>query len=306
MKRGGSRKRGGQDPLTPPSGHAYVQADVRHEVLKESNKEYLKIKKTLLLLNGDIEVNPGPVNSEFKIFHLNINGLRNKVDELETEVSGYDIVIITETKLNVNIDSKNIILQEFQEPIRKDRVDNRGGGVAVYCRNNIAFRRRLDLESNNVENICIQLHQPKSVVLCAIYKPPNEPVNKWDPIKEHLENLTNQNISNLILVGDMNENFFKQSPKSKLQTIYNELNLTQHIETATRITQNSATLIDHMVTNLEDNVPASGTIPCDLSDHHATYLHLNWNQNLIEKQIREIYTFIKSRLHLRSFSDITP
>ena len=60
-------------------------------------------------------MNPGPVNSEFKIFHLNINGLRNKVDELETEVSGYDIVIITETKLNVNNESKNIILQEKTE-----------------------------------------------------------------------------------------------------------------------------------------------------------------------------------------------
>ena len=60
-------------------------------------------------------MNPGPVNSELKIFHLNINGLRNKVDELETEVSGYDIVIITETKLNVNNESKNIILQEKTE-----------------------------------------------------------------------------------------------------------------------------------------------------------------------------------------------
>ena len=72
----------------------------------------------------------------------------------------------------------------------------------------------------------------------------------------------------------MNEDFLKQSPKPKLQTIYKVLNLTQHTETATRITQNS--VIDHMVTNLQDNVTASGTIPCDLSDHHATYLHLKW------------------------------
>ena len=78
----------------------------------------------------------------------------------------------------------------------------------------------------------------------------------------------------------MNEDFPNQSPKPKLQTIYNELNLIQHIETATRITQNSATIINHMVTNLQDNVITSGTIS-----------HLNWKQNLIKKKIHEIWYY---------------
>ena len=96
------------------------------------------------MLNGYIEVNPGPSYSKLKIFHFNINGLRNKVDELETEVSDYDIVVITETKLNLNTENKNIKLDEFQDPIRKDRIDNMGGGVAIYLKANIAVRRRLE------------------------------------------------------------------------------------------------------------------------------------------------------------------
>ena len=135
------------------------------------------------------------------------------------------------------------------------------------------------------------MHQPERVILCAIYKPPNETVDKWNSIKEHMQNLCNQNIPNIIVVGDMNEDWLKQSPKPKLYTIYKELNLTQHIKTATRISRNSATLIDHMVTNLQSIVDSCGTIPCDLSDHHAIYLHLNWRQNLIEKQSREIWYY---------------
>ena len=60
------------------------------------------------MLNGDIEENPGPSYSKLKIFHLNINGLKNKVDELKTEVPDYDIAVITETKLNLNTENKNI------------------------------------------------------------------------------------------------------------------------------------------------------------------------------------------------------
>ena len=167
-----------------------------------------------------------------------------------------------------------------------------GGGVAIYFKTNIAVRRHLDLESKCVENICIEiLHQPERVILCAIYKPPNKTVDKWNSIKEHMQNLCTQNIPNIIVVGDMNEDWLKQSPKPKLHTIYKELSLTQHIKTATRISRNSATLIDHMVTNLQSIVDSCGTIPCDLSDHHAIYLHLNWRQNLIEKQSREIWYY---------------
>ena len=87
-----------------------------------------------------------------------------------------------------------------------------GGGVAIYLKTNIAVRRRLDLESKCVENICIEiLHQPERVILCAIYKPPNETVDKWNSIKEHMQNLCNQNIPNIIVVGDMNEDWLNRA-----------------------------------------------------------------------------------------------
>ena len=41
-----------------------------------------------------------------KIAHLNINGLRNKVDLINAELSDNDIICVSETKLNDIVDTK--------------------------------------------------------------------------------------------------------------------------------------------------------------------------------------------------------
>ena len=70
----------------------------------------------ILILSGDIELNPGPVNrhqtkkEDFEVFnnkglhfmHLNINSLLNKIDELRYIASSSNAAVIgiTETKLD--------------------------------------------------------------------------------------------------------------------------------------------------------------------------------------------------------------
>ena len=49
-------------------------------------------------------------------------------------------------------------------------------------------------------------------------------------------------------------------------------NLKQLINTPTRITPNSSTIIDHILCNSPENVIQSGTIPVGLSDHLLTYV----------------------------------
>ena len=70
----------------------------------------------ILILSGDIELNPGPVDwkktkkEDFEVFnnkglhfmHLNINGLLNKIDELRyiARSSNAAVIGIIETKLD--------------------------------------------------------------------------------------------------------------------------------------------------------------------------------------------------------------
>ena len=57
----------------------------------------------ILLLSGDIELNPGPkYGSVLDIIHLNIRSIRNKIEDLYTIVHDFDIVCFSETHLDNN------------------------------------------------------------------------------------------------------------------------------------------------------------------------------------------------------------
>ena len=144
---------------------------------KRSLTYLLSVLKIRILLAGDVERNPGPLNvNNMKIYHLNVRSLVNKVDEITVEAQDFDIVGFTETHLDDTIPNDDINMPDFRTPIRRDR-NRHGGGIAVYVKNSICVKRRQDLESNLFETICIEiLNQPDKIVCTFIYKPPNEQV----------------------------------------------------------------------------------------------------------------------------------
>ena len=64
----------------------------------------------LLILAGDVETNPGPITSSLNFYHININSLRHKIDEIESEFEDYDLIAITETKLDQKTSTKELLL----------------------------------------------------------------------------------------------------------------------------------------------------------------------------------------------------
>lgn len=110
--------------------------------------------------------------SSIKIAHSNINSIRNKIDHISAELSDYDIICISETKLNESVQTSKILIDGYMEPIRKDRVTNNGGGLAIYSKNNIFLSRRLDLENDNIENIWIEVHSLKNKFLLGLFYRP--------------------------------------------------------------------------------------------------------------------------------------
>ena len=92
---------------------------------------YSKFRRNLLLISGDIEMNPGPMAKSLNIFHHNINSLAPKIHEIVPELEDFDVAIFTETKLDCSIQNDKLEIPDFQTVIRKDRNRN-GGGVAVY------------------------------------------------------------------------------------------------------------------------------------------------------------------------------
>ena len=100
----------------------------------------------LLIMCGDIELNPGPKMKFLNFCHVNIRSLsRSKLLALQTHLANfYDVITLSETHLHPGLPKDVFNLKGFHEIIRKDR-PGLGGGVAVYVKENIAFKRIFEL-----------------------------------------------------------------------------------------------------------------------------------------------------------------
>ena len=147
--------------------------------------------------------------TSMKIAHSNINGLRNIIDDISVNISEYDIICVSETKLNEHFQTINLLIDSYQYPIRKDRNINNGGGLLIYIKNNIFYRHRPGLESPDVENIWVEIRSLKNKYLIGhFYRPPNATVDFWDKFDNTIEKASEENLD-LIILGDLNHDILK-------------------------------------------------------------------------------------------------
>ena len=96
------------------------------------------------------------------IASLNINGLRSHLDEVQLLITnlGTHILALNETKLNPKFPKELTSVAGYQQE-RLERTCN-DGGVSIYIRDSIKYKRRLDVPTDDLELICIEVEQPES------------------------------------------------------------------------------------------------------------------------------------------------
>ena len=272
----------------------------------------------LLLMCGDIELNPGPMetNAEsvssdesntsllhtltcgMKIVHLNVRSLLPKLDSISIELNEFDIIALSETFLDSSILNGDLHIEGFQMPFRNDR-NRHGGGVAVYVKNNIHASRLPFLENDSLETIWLKIKNRNDILLfnCS-YRPPNSDNAFWEKIYDGLSAAREYSPSPLILVGDLNSNYLDNN--SDIRQLCTFSSLDQIIAEPTRIPSN--TLIDHILTNARELCLHSGVLDPFCSDHKPVFVCINhckhrlpaikrlvWNYNLGDyNKFREI------------------
>lgn len=97
------------------------------------------------------------MNQNVKIICWNARGIRNKIEELYKflDVHKIDICLLCETWLNPNISIRN---QNFF-CYRCDRMERRGGGVAILIRKNIRHKLLGNKKTINIENVGVHIYQ---------------------------------------------------------------------------------------------------------------------------------------------------
>ena len=98
-----------------------------------------------------------------KIVCLNINRVLGKLEQvkLSLEEQKPDIFGLCETFLNDKVDDRLLQYTGYITQ-RRDRVDKAGGGLFFYIRDDLAYKRRTDLEDQNIEIIWLEILYPSS------------------------------------------------------------------------------------------------------------------------------------------------
>lgn len=117
-----------------------------------------------------------------KIMDLNVRSLGNKVEAIRILLlsRSLDILALTETWLDETWNDKELAVVGYNL-FRRDREANNqsrscvGGGIVIYARDSLMGKRRYDLESNEMEQMCIEVkqHRYASFFVSSLYRPPN-------------------------------------------------------------------------------------------------------------------------------------
>lgn len=151
------------------------------------------------------------------------------------------------------------------------RTNHERGGSCIFLKKDIRCSARNDLKckSNELDLECTGIEIPSlSLIIINIYRSPRGNIENFFKILEDI--LTTCNIrKKIILCGDFNINLLDTRNKNvnHFLNILKSFNLNPTIKEPTRVTRETATLIDNIFTNIHSHTAT--IVNLTLSDHYA-------------------------------------
>lgn len=218
-----------------------------------------------------------PNDNSFSLIHFNARSLPKNYDDIHTLLASlekkFTAIGISETWLSVNKKSDMYHIDGYNF-VQINRENKRGGGVGIYIDNNFDYLIRSDISNNTSEfqSIFIELlsNEKRCIIIGCIYRVPGSNIDTFlDKLNNILEKINNRN-SDIFIMGDFNLNLLNIDSHDKtnefLESMYSS-SLYPLISKPSRITPNSATLIDNIFCNCLDSTFNTGLLIADVSDH---------------------------------------
>ena len=239
-----------------------------------SNTTTIKSSKYIFGLS-DIKYTTSRKNCTF--LNFNIRSIRQNFHKfcgcLSNSSIRIDIIILTETWLNNEANIKDFAIDGYHTPMVQNRDNKNGGGVLVYLSERFEkFHIRKDLCFKDEFNHCLTIeytinNQKNFVTAC--YRSPAD--NKIDVFIGKLEAVLRKCKYKSTVAGDMNLNIVNYERHRETNDYYNMFTSNGYkpvITNPTRITNETATLIDHIWTNnIESKSSLSYILVTDITDH---------------------------------------
>ena len=157
----------------------------------------------------------------------------------------------------------------------------KGGGVCAYVKTGLKVKVLKDLSgtsNSGLHQLWLQIQhlKLKTFMVCVVYRPPESGILclNDDLMPNYIHALSVN--KPIILTGDLNCNLLTDNPRGiALQSFCIVMNATQLVNDPTRVTRQSSTLIDVVLTLDPALVKASGVLETTISDHFLVYVVLD-------------------------------
>ena len=217
------------------------------------------------------------------IIHFNTRSLtknKSKIEEsLQMLKTQPDVIVISESKLNVN----NAIRADLRNYyfVHCDSLSN-AGGVGLYISSSLSYSK-IDEHSwatFHSESLFVEIkleNTAQNLVIGVIYRHPSSSLTDFqNQFIQTLHSLAKHK-KGYILCGDYNVDVLQRHSSSPINayvdSVYAEGCLCL-IDKPTRFTPSSATLLDHVYTNIYNRTVTADILLYDISDHLPTMCSL--------------------------------
>ena len=264
----------------------YDNTTIENNTSENDVHAYENVHENHSSMSAQSMLNLGLSKKGFKMGHLNIQGIQNKNDQIDlllnSSQNNIHILGLSETKLNCHHMNSIFEVKNYQM-FRKDRVisedrPEQGGGLIVYVKDGINCKRRYDLECERIECVWLEIlpTNSKSFLIGNIYRHPNETVHWNEEFDNHLDKVLGCE-KEIYLMGDFNRDLMQDNIKQSWLEYMESFGLHQIVNMPTRVTDQSATLIDHIYSNTYANILTSVVPKLGLSDHFPIFVSRKTN-----------------------------
>ena len=225
--------------------------------------------------------------------YTNAQGLLNNLNKIEIimELRNPEFIILSETHLTNDVEENEYQLLNYKHYVTLSN-SSRTGGVLLYIKREWKVEKLHEKVANSKYWMSAYKVENKSTILIimAVYRSPAcREVEFCEAFDEITENICETNLE-IIIAGDFNIDWRKNNTyKNRIQATLNDNGLNQIVTEYTRVTENTKTLIDFVITN-SINVSAKNNGENKIADHEAIDINIK-NKNFIESTKKEIEIF---------------
>ena len=156
--------------------------------------------------------------------------------------------------------------------------NKRSGGVSIYIRNDLNAIEKKDCckcYNNEIEISTVEISRSKAknIIVSCVYRQPGRNIETCTNLIEEVLQSMNSN-KFIYMCGDFNIDLLKIDTHNQIKHYMDTLNsygLFPTITKPTRVTKETATLIDNIFTNAYSHSYASGILVSDISDHFPIF-----------------------------------